>query len=201
MPKAPSRADQPATSGFGKHFTSPPNPRDKRKTSARFLVPGHDARLQLLQDQMRRLQSLHSPAPDTPPHTLDDPMDGTMPFSELGGPFIPNSAVDEYQAPKNSSDPATSSIHESHGAEEVKEAKRLVPDTKTFRLYDKWQKLLPSLEDSLLEYTTSSIGRVLLPVESQLCCRCSQPSCTSKITDVVCLFYDRKSCHPAFDAF
>lgn len=64
-------------------------------------------------------------------------------------------------------------------------------------LHRRWQELLPTLHQSLLEFTSRTTGHVILPIaESDLMTTCLQPgSCAIKEVPVLCLFLDRTSGH------
>jgi len=184
----PSRARLPAaSSGPGKHFTSPIKPRDKKKTATFVVPPGHASKKQRLVEKLEVLTRLrpHQPPADIGNNAGSDPipLDSDDVFSAYP-------SEDPRDIPSSDAPPVSKNADEPYPQTE-KGKKRILPDAESFRLYANWTGLLPTVVDSLLQYLTRSVGHPISSV-TDLHSRCVQ-SCVPKSLIVKCLFYDRES--------
>ena len=175
---------------FGVHNPSPIKKRNVKKTTS-FVVPSlleaRRAELfsklqQLYHENLNNLESddadpdpgsLHDGTEDVPESPMD--VDETNDNNHDGFHFMPN---ENAPAKPGSPDAVTG-----HAAQK----------SASILLYQRWRDLLPSLVDPLLEYISTSLGKVATaPQELRGLCQ-SPETCTVKSSSVFCLFVDRAS--------
>ncbi|KAG5350945.1 hypothetical protein C0989_008543 [Termitomyces sp. Mn162] len=144
-PKLLTRAQQPATLGLGRHFTSPIKRSNKAKTMTLVQPLGRREQIQRLQeklDTLRKgrvqpcptvsLESATSLTTEIDPTSANEPC---LPFEE---------ALDtNFDVPQETPRP-----------------RRIVPDQSAKNLYSAWSDALTRLVAPYLDYITSSTGNV-----------------------------------------
>jgi hypothetical protein len=180
----PTRNRQLLAGGLGVHFTSPTKRRNKVKTTTIARNPGHDHKRR---KALARLESLLNPSPPSPTNcvTADGP---SVEFNDDPYENIVMDAIDNSH-PIDSTDP-NGSPHPNDRTPKTK--RRVLPDAAALKLYQSWKSLLPSLVNSCLAYTTTSMGHLVQTV-ANVRTSCSNMQCTTKATQITCLYFDRKA--------
>jgi hypothetical protein len=176
-----TRDAQRVSLGFGKHFTSPVRPRDKKQTRELVVVPGQAEKKRRLFQEIEALKN-HGGALPPPKPPPDESFMDVFTASEFAytGP-------DHVDPPTGDANPdgKPASIRP------VKKPKRIVPDMHAHRLFENWKQLLPDLIEPHLRYLTSTTGVTLQPPAS-LRTTCQKP-CIRRTVTILCLFFDRQS--------
>lgn len=188
------RARQSATSkGPGSHFTSPQKRVPARKSQQKAIpfldLENRRHRLQKELDQLLLASaigcSVSDPASISPSVRMDvDPVS------------IPCDNDDQWEDVIHDASVPNQAPNDSAAIKVPTKKKCLTPDEATISLYAKWQALLPTLVEPLLAYTSDSVGKVSQPVREDLVCACNHgPSCETKQTSILCLYFDRTFHH------
>ena len=180
-PPAPSSMSGSRKPKFGIHNPSPIKKRNVKKTTS-FVVPSLlEARCAELFNKLQHLYQVD-------PNNLES-YDANSEHIEdvLGSPMDIDEPTDD---PSNDHDGSGALSNEyvpaKHGDESGSQTARLL-------LYQRWRDLLPSLIDPLLEYISTSLGKVAIaPQELRSACQ-SPETCTVKEVPIFCLFVDRAS--------
>jgi CxC1 like cysteine cluster associated with KDZ transposases len=172
MPSA--RSKQLTAHGLGKHFSSPQKPRDKNKTTTRLKIPNQAAKHQALLAKLLSLQQATQHDEDVEPKQSDY-VDSDPDVDMI---------IDEPATESHTPDPDLSP--------DTTIQRRITPDTASYRLYNAWKSLLPTLVRPLLSYLHQSHARVL-PPPSTLDGACKRSHCTMKTHQMICLYFDRMS--------
>jgi hypothetical protein len=177
--RAPRRADQIVSTGFGQHFISPLKKRDKKKSNTFVRAPLQDMKRKLL---LAKLAILHAP----PPSPLASPdASFTLDNTEVAN------GTSEVESPLLDDQPTADITDDNAPGEERPSRRRIVPNEADARLYHKWLDLLPHLVDPFLQYLASTTGSTLRTLNN-IHSRCMQ-SCLKSSTNILCLYFDRKA--------
>lgn len=178
MPKEPTRAQQPFTSGLGLLFSTPKKKRRNKKKDNTFVQPiGETKRRAELEARLLQLQQGVTSL-DNPPHlphtdiAVDPVHDDSTPEPDFNTslPFPIHVADDE----------------PSHSKQLV--PRRITPGDAATRLYERWASVLPTLIAPWLAYVGQSFAKVPTRV-THLESQCNR-MCDKKINRVQCLFQD-----------
>lgn len=182
-----TRAKLPTNRLLGKQFTSPIKKRDKKKTTTLVRIPGQAGRIRALEAKIARLkqaaaQVLIPATADGSHHDTIDVADDNTGLNDTA--TVPSEDMEVDAVP---SDPER--------ATPDKRPRRVLPDTEAYRLYRNWSKLLPTLIDSFLAYTTTSTGRIVTPQVADIYSSCQRGCAATKTVTIQCLYFDRMKFH------
>jgi hypothetical protein len=165
----PTRAHQPISLPFGKHFTSPVKPRNKKKTNTNVTIPNQVFKYK---EALARLKALQQPtAPCTKAETPSCP-DYDVEMIIDDGPVIP------YDDAQDNLPPSQHRIHPDHSSRQSS--------------FFTWTALLPTLLVPFLDYINRS-NACILPPPTSLHSTCEGLSCKIKTLKITCLYYNCKS--------
>lgn len=184
-PHALTRGQLPVKrDGLGINFSSPLRPRDKKKTATRVVFPDRKAKRQKLLDKLTALEAavgIPSPPP-TPSHSLPHtPLKFTPLSPQVSSPPVVTNSPVQSSLPNQSTEDNDELPH--------KKPRRILPNAESFRLYNNWHRLVPTLVDPLLAYTNDTIGRGL-PLFPSSIGDCHQNCIDGRLTKVTCLLLD-----------
>jgi hypothetical protein len=179
---AKRRADQTFSAGLGSHFTSPLKKRDKKKSNIFVRAPLQDMKRKHLLAKLALLKDPPSTACDASQSFPMAPSDEGMVDGVL-----------EVEDPPQNDHEMVEMANEAHQTR-----RRIIPDEAGIRLYNKWMELLPHLIDPFLTYIKSSTGSPVVPVNG-LHSECAK-MCAKTSTHILCLYFDRVVCSPAFSS-
>lgn len=159
---------------LGTQFASPSKSRHTGRSKHIIRPPGHHLKKRQLLDKLLALQQFKDPTPIGADGIQDVPMD-TIEDSWIDVPDDgPHSTLRcQPPAPK----------------------KRIVPDNDAHVLYNSWMNLIPTLTNSLLNYTSASLGRRMVPADN-ISSSCTSGICVPKLAEILCLHFDRKPSIP-----
>lgn len=187
---APSaRNQQLVDAPLGRHFTSPKkrNRHATRSGREKVIPLGRDARLNGLQARLRSLCQ-----PDNTPTTHKDGE-----HVAIGQDCEWEDLADSEQPPPDEGDPTENMegtlINPSGNGmpENTPKRSRVVPDSRTLKLYDRWQALLSILEGPYLAYIAESTKRPTSTTFSSTKTGCIS-GCDTAAYVVLMLFWDRE---------
>lgn len=199
MPKS-QRKSQVFVPGLGQHYTSP---RKAAPRKSQLVQPlGHSVKKRRLAEELAKLLSNDEPTtssshdPNTPTveaevdkltTRMSTEMDIGKHFdaitTKLGGGRYSLRTDSSYVQPLPTSYIPPPPLPRLQG-----EAKKPV-----VKLYDAWEKILPSLIDPLLQYEHASAGKpAVYPSQIPRLCRKTASSCEFKTFKILCLFQDRE---------
>ena len=201
-----SRAQQPATKGFGRVFRSPKKRRDSCKTSTQVTFLGQADKLRRAQEALARL--LAEPGEEEVDEGGDD-CEGSM---ELPGD-LGNSGTgfawgegdgdgDDLSTPDNGMDVdlCPSTPHKSDpimpNTPIPAKIRRTGPDAEANLLYQQWQAVIPRLVSPFLSFISATHGQKTFPLDGVHSTCLKGDVCVAKSKKVLCLFFDR-TCHIA----
>lgn len=178
------RRQQPAVRALGQHFVSPKKVRNsKRKKEKVYLLD--PKRCNELRAQLTALINPPPTQPLTEADTthewmdVDDHDDTTTLESKDGYLLRPEDHKPEHSSP--STPPKTKW--------------RILPNTASYHLYHKWQRIVPGLVDEYLQYINNTIGK---PLNSKCMDEILRSACTcghlaAKTTSLTCLYFNCKN--------
>ncbi|EDR09026.1 uncharacterized protein LACBIDRAFT_296736 [Laccaria bicolor S238N-H82] len=202
-----SRAQQPATKGFGRVFRSPKKRRDSRKTSTQVTYLGQADKLRRTQEVLARL--LADPGEEEDDEGGDD-CEGSMEVpGDLGnsgsgfawGEGDGDGDGDDFSMPDNGMDvdlcPSTPQKSDPIPPKTPIPAKvrHTGPDAEANLLYQQWQALIPRLVSLFLSFISATHGKKTFPLDGVHSTCLKGDVCVVKSRKVLCLFFDH------FDTF
>ena len=157
------------TAGMGQHFSTPKKRRNKKKTQAHVILPGHSAKQQHLLQHLDDIFNNKSCEPLLSPPTVFSPDDGII---------DPSSPVDDTLFQHLADEPRHEDIISSDSVWSIT----------ADRLYESWSTVIPTIIESYLCYLTDTIGKPLLTHDASLhnCHR----DCEPKRSSLLCLYFD-----------
>ena len=201
MQLSKSRAQQPATKGFGRVFRSPKKRRDSRKTSTQVTYLGQADKLRRAQEVLARL--LAEPGEEEVDEGEDDceasvEVPGDLDDSGMG--FAGGEGDgdgDDFSTPDNGMDvdlcPNTPHKYNPNLPATPIPAKvrRTGPDAEANLLYQQWQALIPRLVSPFLSFISATHGKKTFPLDGVRSTCLKANVCVAKSRKVLCLFFDR----------
>ena len=199
-----SRAQQPATKGFGRVFRSPKKRRDSRKSSTQVTYLGQADKLRRAQEVLARLLAEAGAEEADKEEEGEDDCEGRMEVSgdpdnsEMGftggevegdgdGDSMPDHRMDMDFCPNtpHKSDPIPPSTP-------IPAKVRCTgPDAEANLLYQQWQALIPRLVSPFLSFVSATHAQKIFPLD-RVHSTCLKPNvCVVKTKKVLCLFFDR----------
>jgi len=174
LPPRSCRALLSTTAGMGQHFSTPKKRRNKKKTQAHVILPGHSTKRQRLLQHLDDIFNDKScePEPPSSPPTVFSPDDGII---------DPSSPVDDTLFQHLADEPPHEDVI---GSDSVRS---ITAD----RLYESWSMVIPTIIESYLRYLTDTIGKPL-SMHDTLLHNC-HGDCEPKCSSLLCLYFDRAS--------
>ena len=195
-----SRAQQPATKGFGRVFRSPKKRRDSRKSSTQVTYLGQADKLRRAQEVLARiLAEAEVQEVDEGEDDYEGSMEASGDLDDSGTGFtggevegdwggsMPDNTMDVDLCPitPQKSDPIMPSTPI------PAKVRRTGPDAEANLLYQQWRALIPRLVSPFLSFISATHGQKTFPLDG-VRSTCLKPDvCVAKTRKVLCLFFDR----------
>ncbi|KAL4263554.1 peptidase C48 family protein [Pleurotus pulmonarius] len=177
MPKS-QRKSQVFVPGLGQHYTSPRKAAPRKPQLVQQL--GHSVKKRRLAEELAKLLSNDEP-------TTSSSHDPNTPTVEAEVDKLTTRMSTEMDIDSSHAQPLPTLYIPLPPPPRLQDkAKKPV-----VKLYDAWEKILPSLIDPLLEYEYTSAGKLAVyPLQIPRLCRKTASSCEFKTFKILCLFQD-----------
>ncbi|KAJ3554830.1 hypothetical protein NM688_g2903 [Phlebia brevispora] len=186
MPRS-KRYQQLVSPGLGRQYISPKKSDRHIRLADKARVPqlGLNGRIRALNTKLQALLSSASPG-----IVVEEP---SAPDASLQQETVEENHLCTVESVNEEG--SKHSEEKAHSAKSTPRKRRLFPDGKTHKFYDRFRSLLPDLEKPYLEYTERSMKRPTVTTFTPTCATCSNSFCPSTASPVTLLFWDHFEVH------